>query len=134
MIRGDLSSLKKFAQTLRQIPRVVAQKVTTAAAPAISSDARSTFAAGQDPYGVPWAPGEHGQKVTLVKTGLMASALRYVAIGTKLRVAMTVAYAKYQLGKRPVFPRQGAPLPASYAHTLADTTSEVIREEIRRAA
>lgn len=127
-LKGNVGSLKDFAKKLRDVPVVVAQRVASASAPAITEAAHTTFDAGQDPYGVPWAPGADGQAVTLERTGLLKRTIRYVAIGTKLRVALGVPYAKYQIGKRPVFPRQGAPLPVAYTAALSEATSKEIRE------
>lgn len=129
-LSGDLSSLKKFSAGLRRLPTVVAQKVARSAAPEITSAAQATFAAGEDPYGAAWAPGAEGQTVTLQKSGSLRRYISYVAIGTILRVALGVPYAKYQIGKRPVFPRQGAPLPPSYVRTLKATTGVVCRAEL----
>ncbi len=129
-LRGDLSSLKKFSDALRELPRVVAQKVATAAAPAITVAALQTFNAGEDAFGVPWSPSADGERVTLRESGGLAAGIHYVATGTKLRVKLGVAYAKFQLGKRPAFPRQGDPLPASYVKALTDATHAVIRAEL----
>lgn len=126
--RLDLTSLKRFTANLRLLPTVLAQKVAEAAAPVITARAKETFDAGENPYGLTWAPGAEGQRVSLVKSGRLASAIRYVAIGTKLRVALGVAYAKYQIGRRPVFPTQGGALPVEYARELATTTAEVCRD------
>lgn len=129
-LRGDLSSLKNFSAALRRLPTVVAQKVATAAAPALTTAARETFDAGEDAFGVPWTPGADGQRVTLKKGGGLAAGIHYVATGTKLRVKLGVSYAKYQIGKRPAFPRQGDPLPASYVKALTDSAHAVIRAEL----
>jgi hypothetical protein len=125
----NVSSLKKFSAALRQIPRVVAQQVATGSAPAITKEAQVTFNAGQDPYGVAWLPGVDGRPVTLEQTGALKRQVRYVAIGTKLRVALGVPYAKYQIGRRLVFPRQGGVLPSSYANTLTTVAQAVLRKE-----
>lgn len=130
-LRGNLTSLSKFSSDLRRLPRVVAQKVTAAAAPAITELARATFAASENAYGVPWTPGHDGDKVTLRKTGALARYVHYVGIGTKLRVALGVAYAKYQIGRRPVFPTQGKTLPAEYVRTLQRIAADVVRAEMR---
>ncbi len=122
-----MSSLKEFSSRLRSLPKTLAAKVTAAAAPALSDVANRTFDAGTDPYGVPWAPGADGKKVTLHKTGALERFLQYVGIGTKLRVSLGVPYAKYQIGKRPVFPRQGAALPVEYTETLKQATNEVAK-------
>lgn len=126
-----IASLQKFSQDLRRLPRVVAQAVAAAAAPEISKLAKTSFEASRDPYGVPWAPSVvSGDRVTLDETGAMKRHIHYVAIGTKLRVALGVAYAKYQIGKRPVFPRQGGELPAEYSRTLARVAVDVVRREM----
>ncbi len=113
----DISSLSKMSATLRALPTVLAQKIATKAAPVISQFANESFEASTDPYGVAWTPKADGSTATLVKTGNMKRFLYYVAIGTKLRVALGTRYAKYQIGKRPVFPRAGV-LPSKYATAL----------------
>ena len=125
-----MRSLAQFAADLRRLPRVVALKVAEAAAPAVTELAARTFAASQEPDGRPWKPGKDGEAITLRKSGDLAKYVRYVAIGTRLRVALGVAYAKYQIGKRPVFPRQDAGLPESYVEALARVAVRVVREEM----
>ncbi|HEU5480423.1 MAG TPA: hypothetical protein VFU90_11345, partial [Candidatus Tumulicola sp.] len=124
------TSLKKFAEDLRRLPRVVAQKVAERSAPALTALAAATFDAGENAYGQAWAPGKGGKRVTLWRTGSLFKFIRYVAIGTKLRVALGVPYAKYQVGKRPVFPRQDTALPDAYVQTLERTAVQVVKEEL----
>lgn len=123
-LQSSLDSLSKFSRSMRALPRVLAQRVTARAAPLLTEASRATFDAGEDAYGALWAPGADGKRVTLRLSGRLANTLRYVAIGTKLRVALTVPYAKYQIGRRPVFPSQGGVLPASYAKAIADATQQ----------
>ncbi len=103
-------------------------KVAERAAPVITQLAQTTFNAGQDPYGVTWAPGVNGDSIDLNDTGALARYVSYVAIGTKLRVSLGVPYAKYQIGKRPVFPSQGKTLPVAYISKLDSLTSDCIAE------
>ena len=126
-----LQSLSKFTQDLRRLPRVVAQQIAAKAAPAISTLAARSFSASQDPYGVSWRPGKDGSAVTLRKTGALARFVHYVAIGTKLRVALGVSYAKYQIGQRPIYPSQGKNLPPDYVQTLQRIAVDVVRAELR---
>lgn len=126
----NVSSLTNFSAKLRSLPRVVAIKVAEAAAPALTAAAAATFNASSDAFGGSWMPGEKGQTVTLQKSGSLARTIRYVAIGTKLRVQLGVAYAKYQIGRRPIFPKQGDALPTTYVQALTATTARVIREEL----
>lgn len=129
-LSGNLASLKAFSTALRQLPTVVAQKVAEAAAPALTEVARSTFDAGEDAFGGSWAIRADGSRATLRKSGSLASKIHYVAVGTKLRVALGVSYAKYVVGKRPVFPRQGDPLPTAYVEVLQRTVTEVCKAEL----
>jgi phage gpG-like protein len=126
-----VKSLADFSRDLRALPRVVAIKVAAAAAPVITDLAKKTFNASQEPDGKPWKPGAEGQLVTLRKTGDLAKYVTYVAIGTRLRVALGVKYAKYQIGKRPVYPRQEQGLPESYVRALMRVAVEVVRAELR---
>lgn len=125
-------SLKDFAASLRELPKTLAIKVATAAAPALTDAANATFNAGQDAYGVSWDPLEDGSKATLRKSGALAGKIRYVAVGTRLRLALGVAHAKYVIGRRPVYPKQGEPLPAAYTAALKSATDAVIRAELGR--
>lgn len=124
------ASIAQFTNDLRRLPKVVAQSVAKRAAPAITALARASFDASETPDGVPWAPAKDGDKVTLRKTGDLERFIHYVSIGTKLRVALGVPYAKYQIGKRPVYPTQGGTLPREYRETLARTAVAVVREEM----
>jgi len=125
-------SLKDFSASLRRLPTVVAMKVAAAAAPRLTEAAQSTFESGETPYGVGWAPGSDGKAVTLRRSGALQRGVRYVAIGTRLRLALTTSYAKYVVGTRPVTPRQGAALPEAYSAALAAATREVIAAELKR--
>lgn len=132
MSKLNVSSLRKFSDNLRGLSKTLGIEVAQRAASEITALAQSTFAQSEDAYGVPWVPGFDGRDVTLRKSGALASTIRYVAIGTKLRVALGVAYAKYQIGKRPVFPTQDGVLPASYSRTLERVTQEVAQEALMR--
>lgn len=123
----SLAKIRDFEARLRTLPTVVAQKVAARGAEVITELAQSTFNAGEDAYGVPWTPGAEGQRVTLRKTGGLAGGIKYVAIGTRLRAVLGVAWAKYQVGKRPVFPRGGATLPAAYSARLKQITADECR-------
>lgn len=129
-LSGNISSLAKFSADLLRLPTVVAQKAAAAAAPALTDVARATFESGENAYGTTWAIREDGSRATLKKSGALSSKIHYVAIGTKLRVALGVAYAKYVVGKRPVFPSQGGALPVVYVETLQRVAVAVCRAEL----
>ncbi len=124
------ASLRKFADSLRALPRVVGARVAQAVAPILTRLALETARASEDAYGVGWAPGVDGGVLTLRKSGALLDGIRYVAIGDRVRLALTNRYAKYQVGPRPVAPPFGAPLPPAYAKALDEASAEVIREAI----
>jgi hypothetical protein len=125
-------NLRQFAADLRRLPRVVALKVAEAAAPELTDLGKQTFGAGTTPDGRAWAPGKGGKRILLYRTGALEAFIRYVASGAKLRVSIGVPYAKYQIGKRPVYPRQGAPLPPEYVQALHRAAVRVVKEELHR--
>lgn len=125
-----MKSLAQFANDLRALPRAVALKVAARAAPRITKLAEQTFDAGESPYGVAWDPSVDGKRVTLRKSGALFKFIRYVPAGAKLRVVLGVPYAKYQVGKRAVYPRQDSPLPNDYVDALKAAAAEVIKEEL----
>jgi hypothetical protein len=108
---------------------VLAHKVAAEVAPEITALAKESFDGSQTPDGIPWAPGVDGQKVKLHKTGALEEQIHYVAVGTKLRVALGVSYARFQIGKRPVFPRQSGQLPANYIRAIERTAVRVVKQE-----
>lgn len=133
-LQGSVSSLARFATTMRALPRVLGQRVAAKAAPLLTELAKATFDASEDAYGNSWAPGAEGQRVTLRKSGALARYLVYVAIGTKLRISLGTAYAKFQIGKRPVFPTQGGQLPSTFSATLAKTTQDEAKAFFREGS
>lgn len=127
MSRLDVSTLTRFSASLRALPIKVAQQVAAKAAPVISQFAKDAFDGSKDPYGAPWAPAVNGEVVTLRETGALERFVHYVAIGTKLRVALGVPYAKFQIGRRPIFPRYGL-LPATYSQALEQISQNSAKE------
>ena len=126
MSRIDTSSLSKFSSALKNMRKGVAIDIAARAAPVITEFAKESFANSEDPYGVPWQPSVDGDTVTLQKTGRLRDKIHYVAHGTILRVKLSVDHAKYQIGKRPVYPRQGGLLPKKYT----DALDKIVEEEI----
>lgn len=124
----SFDTLQKFSQNLRDLPRVVAHKIAERAAEKITELGRETFDQSQDAYGTGWVVGAQGQTVDLVEKGDLRAKLSHKAIGAKLRSVLGVSHAKYQVGKRPVYPK-GA-LPAKYVDALSKTAVDVCREEL----
>jgi len=120
-------------RNLRLLPRTLGARVARAAAQQLTDLGRATFRQSQNAYGDPWEPGAEGQTVTLRKSGLLASTIAYVATGTRLRAHLGPAYAKYQVGKRPVFPRFGAELPIKYSSVIHARAAAEIAAALKEA-
>lgn len=124
-----IARLRAMSKKIRRLPKVVAAMVAEVVAPEITAVAKETFDAGENAYGNAWAPGKKGQHVTLVKTGDLERGIAFVAAGGRIKVRLGVKYAKYQIGKRPVFPRKGAALPASYLDVLKTAAKAILSKE-----
>lgn len=130
-LRGDISKLKGFSASLSALPKTLAIAIAAEGATKITELARETFDAGEDPYGNTWQPDKDGKRATLVKSGGIERGVVYGAIGTKLRIVLGVPWAKFQIGKRPVFPRAGAKLPAAYVAALTAIAKDAIAKSLK---
>ena len=128
-LRGDIGKIRALERSIRELPRVVGARVATASAEAITGLAHATFARGANAYGDPWEPGKDGERVTLRKSGRLAQ-FAYVSTGTLLRTRLGPPYAKYQVGKRPILPRNGARMPVSYAAAIHKRATAIIADEL----
>lgn len=125
-----LASLAKFSAGLSRLPTVVAQKVAAEVAPVLTELVNQTFDSSEDAFGGSWRIRADGNRTTLKQSGALAKNVKYVAIGTKLRLALGVRYARYQIGIRPIAPKQGEGLPIEYSRAMERVTAEVIRREL----
>lgn len=127
----DFKSLWSLEKSLRSIAdrkgSKVAEDIAAQVAPVISKISQETFAARTNPYGVPWAPAVDGSEVTLDKTGALKAAIQYKSFGQKLRCVLGPKYAKYQVGKRHVFPPRGGLLPPAYQQKIHKIAIETIK-------
>lgn len=122
-------SLYKFSKDLTKLGKVTGARIAKVAAKRLTAVAQSTYQNSEDPYGIPWEPSVSGDAVDLVETGVLKKFVVYKATGEQLRVSVAaVRYAKYQIGKRRVFPAQGAELPRSYLRELERSTNFVFSE------
>ena len=127
-----MSSLADFAARLRKLPTVVAQQVAAASAPVLTAMVQQTFDAGTDAFGGSWKILEDGTRATLRKSGDLSKYIKYVAIGTRVRLSLGVRYARYQIGVRPIAPKKGQGIPLAYTRELQRITAEVCKRELGR--
>jgi hypothetical protein len=124
------TSIHKFSQGLRELPRLVANRAATLAADRFTAVAMSTFERSENAYGRSWILSSKGERVTLRDSGSLARTIRYKAIGTRIRVELGTSYAKYQVGRRPTFPTQTSALPPAYADALKASLAEALSVEV----
>jgi hypothetical protein len=121
--------LRAFAKGLRALPRVAAVKVAQRAAASLTGALTGSFDSGLTAYDEPRPLGSRGNRLTLRQTGRLRSLLRMVYDGsTRLRAALTVPYARYQI-RFGVLPRGGDAMPAKWSRLLERDTGAVIGEE-----
>ncbi len=127
----DPTALQRFSASLRDLPRTTAIEIAKEAAPLLTRAMQATFRASTDAFGNAWMPAKDGSTVTLNKSGGIASGVFFTAIGTKLRVILGVRHAKYQIGRRPIAPKQGEILPPAWRNILKETAARVLAAKAR---
>jgi hypothetical protein len=121
-LRGDLSSLKRMKQSLRDFPRTLAVDVAKKAAPAMTELTQSAFSSGQTVYGDSRPLGVDGRALDLEVTGATKQQLRFVQIGTVVRCVLGPKYTRYLIGKYGILPN-GA-LPARWSQRIGQIVKE----------
>lgn len=132
-VKGDFHKLSKISAALRKLPMVAAQKAAARVAPAVTDASRAAFQAGQTVYGDARPLGVDGNLLTLHKTGRLFGSLQYKAIGTIVRCVLGPPYAKYNI-RYGILPRGGATLPFGWIKMIKGIVSDVLGEEVSRAA
>lgn len=108
-LRGNPKRLNQIAANMRSLGTRLAQDVAAKAAPAITGMAGSSYDSGQTVFGDPRPRGVHGNELSLVESGRTRGYLRFVAIGTIVRVALGTRWAKFLVGKYRILPTAAAP-------------------------
>jgi hypothetical protein len=128
-LKGDVSKLKRLSKTLQQLPTTLGAEVAKKVAPDLTGRAQASFRAGESVYGDPRPTRKDGSEMTLVKSGRLLSNIRFVSVGTRVRAALNVRYAKYYI-RFGILPRGGAKVPTAWAESINRTAAAAIRGEI----
>jgi len=131
-LKGDYRKTRELEKRISDLPRMLGIEVARSCADIISRLARASFDASCNAFYDPWDPSAKGETVTLVKSGALRSGIRYVAIGTRLRAQLGPKYAKYQVGKRAVFPT--SVLPPAYKKAIDEAAAKIIAAQLGKAA
>lgn len=119
---GGNAALRSFKAQLRTLPTTVAHDVARRAAPAVTSLSREALASGRTVYEEPRPLGVDGGQLSLKKTGAVERDMRFVSIGSIVRVVLGPKYAKYLIGKYGILPN-GA-LPIAWARRIKQLVAE----------
>lgn len=121
--------LRAVIKELQALPRVAAVKVAQRASASLTAALTGSFDSGLTAYDEARPLGSRGNQLTLRKTDRLRGLLRMVYDGgTRLRVALTVPYARYQI-RFGVLPRGGDAMPARWSRLLERDTNAVLNEE-----
>lgn len=121
-LRGNLNSIRGLKKSLRALPLTVAHDVTQRAAPEMTREAETAFAAGRTVYGRSRPLGVDGDRLSLQKTGAAKRVLRFRSSGTQLRSVIGPNYVRYLIGKYDILPN--GPLPTGWSRRLGVIVSE----------
>jgi hypothetical protein len=127
-VSAPIGNLKKLAKAMREVPKVLAQRVAGKVAPDLTAKARASFAAGENVYGDARPAGVNGSPLTLERTGATKASIRFVSVGTIVRASLGTKYARYLVGKYKILPASGSPMPAKWA----TDTGRIVEAEIAR--
>lgn len=126
-----ISSIHNFSQRLKKVAITSATRIAEKAAPLLTEEGRRTFDIRQAPSGMPWPPGKKPEDGDLVQSGKLRKWIVYRAYGRTVKVALGVPYAKYQIGKRPVYPKRHVTLPDRYQAILLTLFRTTIDREFK---
>ena len=129
---GNTRTIANLRKLISTLPKVLEQRAAAASVDAINAESMRTFDAGEMPSTMAWPESDvTGKPVHLVRRGELRRLIKYRATGTIIACdASVLRYAKYQIGKRPVFPRRGAVLPAAWREALDRAIKPIIREHV----
>jgi len=126
-------SLRDLKAQLRAMPKTLATDVAREAAPMLTGLAQTSFDSGRTVYNDARPTGAKGNTLTLRKSGAVRSALRFVAIGTVMRVVLGPRYARYLIGKYRILPvGDRSAIPAHWRREIERITLRLL--QARRAA
>jgi hypothetical protein len=132
--RGSTRNLREYEKRLRKVASVATgERIAELGAQALTAELQRDFAAGNDAYGGARPDGFHGP-VTLVRKGTLRSFLKFAATGRRIRVVLSVPYAKFMIGRFNVLPRGGSAIPFRWAEKLDAIAKRVLGETLAGGA
>lgn len=127
-LKGNPASLRKLGASLRQLPKVLAQRVAVKVAPELTAQTQAAFSSGVDVFGDARPAGVNGNPLTLVASGATRESLVAKAVGTLVRFVVGAKYQGVLVGKYRILPAPGAAMPVAWQNA----TGKIARAEIER--
>jgi hypothetical protein len=110
-LKGNISELNRLSRRVQAFPTTLAHAVASKAAPTLTMAATASFASKRSVYGEAYGTSNvTGEQLTLSKTGLTGSTLRFVATGTVVRCVLGPRYARYLIGNYRILPMGRMPV------------------------
>jgi hypothetical protein len=118
-LKGNLTALRGLPTRVNKLPLSLVHDVANRTAPAMTLLATSAFSAGRNVYGDPYGDSKvTGKPLTLKKSGLVGSSIRFAVTGTVVRCVLGPKYSKYLIGNYRILPMGG--LPRAWAERIRE--------------
>jgi hypothetical protein len=110
-LKGNVGDLKNFGKRLNAFPTTLVHAVAEKTAPALTQEATSAYSSGRSVYGEGYGNSKvTGERLTLKRTGVTGSSIRFVATGTVVRCVLGPRYARYLIGNYRILPMGRMPV------------------------
>jgi len=122
-LKGNVSDLKSLGRRLTSFPTTLVHAVAGQTAPALTIAATSAHAARRSVYGESYGESTAtGKPLTLDRTGLAASTIRFIATGSVVRCVLGPSYSRFLIGRYRILPM--GRMPAEWADKIRQIVSK----------
>lgn len=122
-LKGNVSDIRKIAKRIPSLPTTLVAEVADKAAPVLTEYATGSFASNQTAYDDARPRGVDGRPLTLERTGLTRTSIRFVRVGSVVRCVLGPRYAKFLVGKYRILPM--GRMPVKWSRRLAKLVESV---------
>ena len=127
--KGPPDPFGYFKQRLRKMPVTVAHETAKRASPALTQLTQTAYRSGKTVREQARPLGVGGDRLSLMKSGAVASHLRFETLGRVTRCFIPTDYARYLIGKYEILPMGS--IPTAWFRRLEQITDEVGKQEAR---
>lgn len=110
-LKGNVGDLKRLGKRLNAFPTTLVHAVANQTAPVLTVEAAGAHAARRSVYGESYGNSlVTGDPLTLDKTGLTGSTIRFTATGSVVRCVLGPKYSRFLIGKYRILPMGKMPI------------------------